>query len=151
MPVPMEYVHASQDFDRFMLDARQQLNHATTHQTFQTVQSVLIVFRRRLEVAEALAFADVLPAVLRAIFVSEWDVDEDIRPFTDRQTLTKEVQQFRRNHDFSPDTAIEDVAAVLRRHVDVAALDNVLTKLLPGAAHYWSSPARETGHVEGRM
>jgi uncharacterized protein (DUF2267 family) len=39
------------------------------------VQGVLQTFRRRLEISEAIRFAGVLPPVLRAIFVADWDQD----------------------------------------------------------------------------
>jgi uncharacterized protein (DUF2267 family) len=98
---------------------------------------VLQAFRRRLSVKEALLFAEELPPVLRAIFVSDWDVDEPRRPFEDRATMTKEVQALRGDHNVSPDTAIHDVALALRRNMNEEALDRVLAKLPPGAAEFW--------------
>ena len=37
MTVPSTFVHASRDLERFLLDARDELSHATTHQTWQSV------------------------------------------------------------------------------------------------------------------
>ncbi|GGE53556.1 hypothetical protein GCM10007276_33220 [Agaricicola taiwanensis] len=137
MTVPQEYAHASQVFDRFLDDMRVALGHGTSHQTYQTVESVLRVFRRRLTVDEALVFAAALPAVLRAIFVMDWDIHEPRREFFSRESLGREVQDFRKNHDFSPDNAIAVMASVLRRHVDPLAFDLALSKLPPKAREFW--------------
>ena len=102
------------------------------------VEGVLRTFRRRLTVTEALAFADVLPPLARALFVSSWDVREPLRPFGPAAELTAEVKALRRDHNFSPDNAIEAVAIALRRHLDEAALDQLLARLPPGAAEFWA-------------
>ena len=141
MPMPLEYAQASTDFDNFMQELRVELNHETTHQTFQTVQSVLVVFRRRLSVAQGLWFADVLPPVLRAIFVKDWNPGPPL-PFADAATLGREVQGYRASHDFSPDDAIPRLARVLRHHLpDPIAFDRVLEKLPEGARAFWMPPA----------
>jgi uncharacterized protein (DUF2267 family) len=142
--MPMEYAHASQQFDCFVEELRIRLGHETRHQTFQTIQSVLRVFRRRLPVAEGLRFADALPAVLRALFVEDWDIDEPVRSFATLREMNNEVREFRINHDFSPPTAIEDVAFVLRHHVDPIGLHRALQCLSPEASAFWhvtASPA----------
>jgi uncharacterized protein (DUF2267 family) len=48
LTVPSTFVHASRDLERFLLDARDELGHATTHQTWQSVLAVLVTFRARL-------------------------------------------------------------------------------------------------------
>ena len=138
MPMPMEYRRASADFDAFMLDLRDQAGLATTNQTYTMLQAVLQVFRRRLRVSEAVAFASVLPPVLRAIFVSDWNVDEPCRAFGTRAEMTREARELRPEHNFSTETAIADVAGVLRRHVDVSAFDRMLDRLPPAARAFWA-------------
>lgn len=137
MTIPMEYRQASVDFDRFIVDARDISGLQTTNQAYTMVQAVLRVFRCRLDVEDAILFADVLPPVLRAIFVAEWDLEEPRSPFSGRTAMTREVQEFRGDHNISPDTAIADVAAALRRNVDEAKLDRVLSRLPPGAGDFW--------------
>ena len=100
-------------------------------------QGVFQVFRRRLPTKDAIAFANVLPICLRALFVSGWDVDEEKRPFESRDVMTREVQSLRKEHNFSPETAIQDVAQTLRRHVDEAAFDKLLAQLPEGALEFW--------------
>ncbi|TCL73661.1 uncharacterized protein (DUF2267 family) [Rhizobium sp. BK251] len=135
--MPMEYQLASQDFERFLADARDISMLATRNQTYTMVQGVLQVFRRRLDLRDALRFADVLPPVLRAIFVADWDPDEARLPFEDRAAMAREVQALRGNHNLSPDTAISDVAAALRKNVDVAAFEALLATLPQGARDFW--------------
>jgi len=135
--IPMEYRQASADFDRFMLNARDIAALQTTNQAYTMVQAVFYAFRCRLEVTDALLFAEVLPPVLRAIFVAEWNLKEPAAPFAERRAMTREVQAFRGDHNISPDTAITDVAAALRRNVDEAMLDRVLARLPAGAVDFW--------------
>ncbi|MQW98291.1 DUF2267 domain-containing protein [Sinorhizobium fredii] len=137
MTIPMEYRQASADFDRFILDARDTAGLQTTNQAYTMVQAVLQTFRRRLEISEALIFANALPPVLRAIFVADWDLEEPTVPFSGRVAMTREVQAFRGNHNVSPDSAIADVAAALRRNIDEAKLDRVLVRLPQGAVDFW--------------
>jgi len=96
------------------------------------------VFRRRLTPEQAVAFANALPAVLRAIFVADWRLDEPRRPFLPLPELNRELQQFRKNHDFSPDNAIEIVAPLIRGAADPVHFDRVLSGLPPDAADFWA-------------
>lgn len=138
MPMPMEYRQASRDFDAFMEDLRDTAMLATTHQAYTMLQGVLQVFRRRLTVQQALDFADVLPPVLRAIFVSDWNVEEPQRAFASREAMSLEARELRPDHNFSTETAIADVAAALRRHVDPNAFERVLASLPPAASDFWA-------------
>jgi len=137
MPVPPQYQRATDDFFAFLAEARDQAGLSTVNQSYTMVQGVLQTFRRRLSLADAIRFAGVLPAVVRAVFVADWDPDEARQPFGDRAAMTAEVLALRPNHNFSPDTAIRDVAAALRRHVDVPAFEAMLASLPEGAAEFW--------------
>jgi uncharacterized protein (DUF2267 family) len=138
MIIPMEFQHASEDFEPFLRDARDISGLSTRNQTYTMVQAVLLTFRRRLSVIEPIRFANILPPVLRALFVTDWDPEEPQREFRDRADLTLEVLSLRRDHNFSPETAIRDVATALRRHVDETALDDLLRRMPPGAAQFWA-------------
>ena len=96
------------------------------------------VFRRRLLTKDAIAFANILPICLRALFVTDWDTDEKRKPFTDREAMTAEVKLLREEHNFSTDTAIRDVAQALRRHVDEEVFDALLAQLPEGAVEFWA-------------
>lgn len=69
------------------------------------------------------------------LFVADWDLDEPMRPFEDRDEMTREVQSLRLQHNYAPDSSIRDVAKALRHNVDETALDRVLATLNEGA-HY---------------
>jgi len=137
MPVPPEYQHATDEFYKLLVDARDSAGLTTTNQAYTMVQGVFQVFRRRLEVKEAVRFMNVLPVGARALFAAEWDVEEPKRPFEDRAIMTKEVRALRSEHNYAPETAIRDVAIALRRNVDQAAFDRVLATLHQGETQFW--------------
>jgi uncharacterized protein (DUF2267 family) len=101
-------------------------------------------------VPQALAFADILPCVLRAIFVADWRPADPL-PFADRATLTREAQAVRPHHNLTPDHVIGALARVLRRHVLAIDLDRVLATLPPGAAEFWHVPPDEAAGLTVRF
>lgn len=140
MPVPAEYWNASKDFEAFLQDVRDTCMLQTHHQAYHTLRAVLHVFRSHLSVSQALAFADVLPPVTRAIFVEGWQCAGHPSDFPSRTKLQQEVKSIRRDHNLAPDSAIADVAAALRRSsIDKRDLDNILKTLPAGAVEYWST------------
>jgi uncharacterized protein (DUF2267 family) len=138
--IPMEFQHASEEFQAFLKDARDASGLTTRNQTYTMVQAVLQTFRRRLEVSEAIRFAGVLPPLLWALFVTDWDPDEPKRAIAGPADLAREVQSLRQNHNFSPNTAIQVIASAVRRRVDSAAFDETLRRLPPEAADFWKTP-----------
>ena len=140
MPMPMEYRQASVDFDRFMEDLKEVSMLSTSHQAYTMLQAVLQVFRRRLTVQQALEFANVLPPVLRAIFVSDWDSTEAMREFSIEAEMMAEVRSLRYNHNLSTDSAIRDVAEAVRRNIDPVVFDRALSKLSQAARDFWLMP-----------
>ena len=138
MTIPLEIQRATEEFDKFLHMARDEAGLATRNQAYTMVEAVLLTFRRRLDVDQAIRFAAILPPVLRAIFVANWDIHEAKRPFQNRQVLTREVQSLRKDHNFAPDSAIYDVAKALRAHIAQMELDDFLTGLSDEAREYWS-------------
>ena len=139
MPVPREYQRATDEFQAFLASARDAAALGSTHQAYTMTQGVLQTFRRRLELADAVRFASVLPGLVRALFVAEWDPAEPRRPFEDRAAMTREAQRLRPDHNLAPDSCIRDVARALRRHLpDEAAFERVLATLPPGARDFWA-------------
>lgn len=139
MPVPPEYQRASLDFESFLVDACECAGLVTTNQAYTMVEGVLRTFRRRLSVAEGLAFANVLPPVLRALFVEDWDSSAPVQPFASREAMTAEVQALRAAHNFSPAHAISSVATALRKHVQHERLEQVLSRLPEGSVQFWAA------------
>ena len=137
MPVPSEYQRATDDFYKLLTDVRDSAGLTTTNQAYTVLQGVLQVFRRRLDVKDAIRFLSVLPVGVRALFVADWDTDEPRRDFEDRALMTLEVQALRAEHNYAPETAIHDVAVALRRNVDQTAFERVLALLPRDAAEFW--------------
>ena len=81
MTVPIEYESAFRDLDRLLRDARDEAGLVSINQSYTMVQGVFEVFRRRLSLADAIRFANILPAGIRALFVADWDPSEAQRPF----------------------------------------------------------------------
>ncbi len=141
MPMPSEYALAQRQFDAFMAELQEELSTISRNIAYTTLQSVFIVFRRRLSVAQAIDFAQYLPPILRAIFVSEWNPAEPLRPWGALDVLDQEVKTIRQHHNFSKDGAIAAVSTVLWRHVDAYRFRFVLERLGPQAKAFWANGA----------
>lgn len=142
MTVPREYGIASRDFERFLIAARDSLGCETTHRAYAAVRAVLLVFRRHLSQRDAIRFANALPPLIRALFVADWDMDAGPVPlFGDRDSLTREVQAVRTDHNVAPEDVIAAVARALMEHVDRDSLERALATLPDQARAYWRSEA----------
>lgn len=137
MTIPEEYRNASEDFETFLLDVRELSGLQTTHQCYTMLQGVLQVFRRRLTVIDAARFAARLPPLLGALFISDWDVSEPLRPFAQIDAMNREVKMLRHNHNVSVDDAIQCVSKVLQRHLGDDGMSAALRDLPPQAAAFW--------------
>jgi uncharacterized protein (DUF2267 family) len=137
MPVPNEYQRATDDFYSFLLDARDMAGLWSTHVTYTMTQGVFQVFRKRLSIRQSIEFANILPVGLRALFVSDWNMDESKKEFQSREAMTQEVRNLRKEHNFSTDDAIGVIATVLRKHVDEKRLDKVLENFPEGSVEFW--------------
>jgi uncharacterized protein (DUF2267 family) len=151
MPMPWSYRHATKDWRAFLADAQERLGTPTDNTTYTAVQGVLIAFRRRLTPRQAAAFAQALPAVLRALFFDGWNPDDPPRPFASRAEMAAEARALRPHHNLTPDHAIEAVAWALRRHVHQDDLDRVLATLPEGAIDFWAVPVEDPNELERRI
>jgi uncharacterized protein (DUF2267 family) len=138
MTLPLEYQKASVDFERFMVAARDAAGLQTTNMAWTMVEGVLLAFRRRLTTRQAIEFANVLPPLIRALFLDDWHPDYEPEPFVTREALTAEVQGLRCKHNFAPANSIEAVAFALRSVVDQDALSRVLAALPAEARAFWT-------------
>lgn len=151
MPMPATYRDASKAYRAFLDDLQHRTGLVSDNSAYTAADSVLQVFRRRLSVAEALAFADTLPAVLRAIFVYGWDAGAAPLPFGSRTEMTAEAQAIRRDHNLTPDDAIEAVAWALRRQVNARDFDRVLGQIGPEAQAFWHVDVDEPSELDRRF
>lgn len=150
MPMPWTYRQASREWDAFLSDAREALSTPTDTMTYTAVTGVFRTFRRRLTPEQAIAFAQVLPAVLRALFVADWTFDAPLAPGI-RADWTAEAKAQHPNHHLTPDDCVEAVALALRKSVLPEDLARVLTTLPALAAEYWSVPGLDTARLGPRI
>ncbi|MCF4097333.1 DUF2267 domain-containing protein [Maritalea mediterranea] len=137
MPMPQEYQRATIIYDQLLTELCEELHLATRNQAYTLLQSVLLVFRRRLTAPQVLLFAAVLPPMVRAIFVAGWHEAEYVPLFSTGDDLIEEVKDLRRAHNFADEHAIIGVTRVLRRYLDDQQLDAVLADISHEAADYW--------------
>lgn len=139
MTLPFEYQNASLEFERFLLDARDYADLVTTNMAWSMVVGVLHTFRRRLTVKQVIRFSTVLPPVIRALFLEQWNPDQEVADFGTEEELLEEVRSVRPDHNFSPPHAISAVAKALRNRVDQVEFARALAELPPGATQFWST------------
>lgn len=118
---------------------------------YTAVDAVLQVFRRRLTAQQGLEFADILPCVLRAIFVDQWDVTKAPAPFVERSALLAEVKRIRPNHNLTPDNAIEATAWAIRRCTNKRDFERALRSLPEEATAFWHVDVDDPAELEQRV
>jgi uncharacterized protein (DUF2267 family) len=138
MTWPLEYQKAPFEFERFMVAARDAAGLNTTNMAWTMVEGVFLAFRRRLHISQAIEFSNLLPPMVRALFVQDWHPQDPPAPFGSREAWMAEVRSLRPEHNFSPDGAVEAVAAALRRVVDEEKLDRLLASIGPEAKDFWT-------------
>jgi uncharacterized protein (DUF2267 family) len=141
MPMPWTYRHATREWRAILADARDRMGLESDNMAYTAIEGVLRAFRRRLTVEQAIGFAAVLPAVPRAIFVSDWDVTAPPIPFGPLEAMLREAQAHRAAHALTPANAIEATAWALRRAIRPPEFERALAALPPEARAFW--------HVEG--
>ncbi len=141
MPMPWIYRHATKDWKAFLADAKEGLGLDSDNMSYTAVQGVLLTFRHRLAPKDVMAFADQLPAVLRALFVAGWDPERPPLPWTPRAALEEEARTHRLAHNLTPSEPIAPVARALRRATTARDFDRMLARLAPEAQAYWQVDA----------
>lgn len=140
MPMPWTYRKATREWQAFLAEARTAMDLTSDNAAFTAVEGTLRAFRRRLTPQQAIDFAHVLPSVLRALFVSDWHLDEGPIPAGNRADWTAEAMALRPHHNLTPPNCVEATALALRQSVLREDLDRVLATLPPFAAEFWSTP-----------
>jgi uncharacterized protein (DUF2267 family) len=151
MPMPWTYRQATREWQAFLADAQAEMGLSTDHSTFTAVEGVLRAFRVRLTPQEAVDFAQVLPAVLRAIFVADWDLSVPPKPAGTRDDWTDEAKALRRHHNIAPANCVAATAIALRRAILRPDLERVLSRLPPFAAEFWSTPGIDPATLGPRI
>ncbi|MFZ1481302.1 MAG: DUF2267 domain-containing protein [Paracoccaceae bacterium] len=79
MPMPWTYRQSSREWQAFLADSRDAMDLSSDNAAFTAVEGVFRAFRRRLTPQQAIDFAQVLPATMRALFVADWQLTEPPR------------------------------------------------------------------------
>ena len=137
MPYPTEYEHAGRCFAEFLAEVKAISELGSSHMAYTMAQGVFQVFRRRVSLQDAIRFSNLLPAGIRALFVADWEPDEEPRRFENREAMTREVRLLRPDHNFSTDKAISQVAKALRKQVDERRFEQLLQRISPEARAFW--------------
>jgi uncharacterized protein (DUF2267 family) len=139
MPMPWTYRQATREWQAFLAEARAAMDLTSDNATFTAVEGVLRAFRRRLTAQQAIDFAQVLPSVLRSLFVADWQLADPV-PSGIRDDWTTEAMALRPHHNLTPPNCVEATALALRKSILREDLDRVLATLPPFAVEFWSTP-----------
>ncbi len=150
MPMPWTYRQATREWQAFLSEARAAMELTSDNTTFTAVEGVLRAFRRRLAPQQAIDFAQVLPSVLRALFVADWRLDPPVPPGT-RADWTAEAKALRPHHNLTPANCVAATALALRKSVLREDLDRVLATLPPFSAEFWSTPGIDPATLGPRI
>jgi len=137
MPYPHEYTVATDRFADFLGDVKEEADFGSRHMAYTMVQGVFQVFRRRIDFKSAIRFANVLPVGMRALFIDEWDTEEERLQFTNLETMNEEVKKLRPDHNFATQSAIQQVAVAVKKYVDLEEFRNVLSEISEEALAFW--------------
>lgn len=148
MPYPPEYERAGKVFTSFLTDVKNNADFGSSHMAYTLAQGVFQVFRRRLEIKEAILFSNTLPAGIRSLFVADWDVEDPIKNFQDRESMNLEVRKLRSDHNFAhlSEDPILHVSKALSKYVDESKHKAVLRKLPKGALEFWTDQSPKAAH-----
>lgn len=139
MPMPWTYRQATREWQAFLADAKSAMNLTSDNAACTAVEGVLHAFRRRLTPQQAIDFAQVLPSVLRALFIADWQLADPVARGS-RADWTAEAMALRPHHNLTPPNCVEATALALRKAVLRHVLDRVLATLPAFAAEFWSTP-----------
>lgn len=143
MPMPWTYRHPETEWRGFLEDIREILDTPSSNVAYTAAEGVLTAFRHRLTPEEALAFADALPCVIRALFVQGWRMEKP-RPWASRDDYAAEARALRRDHNFAGERVVEAVSYGLHRAIGADRLRKALAAIGPEAQAFWEL----TGHAE---
>ena len=151
MPMPWTYRHASKEWRAFLDDVKERMSLDSYNMAYTAVDAVFQVFRRRLTAQQGLRFAELLPSVPRAVFVTGWHVTKPPAPFKPRNELIAEVKQVRQNQNLTPDNAIEATAWAVRRCTNARDFERVLATLPVKAQAFWHVDVDDPAELKQRI
>ena len=137
--MPMEIAYASRQFLE-LLAALKRTAYLETHtQCYAMLRAVLHEFRRYLTIPQALALADALPPIVRAIFVEDWQPADPPRPPSPQAFDAAVTRRLAPHHAPPGDIALR-VFEVLQDRSAQPKLARALAALPAGLRTLWHPP-----------
>ena len=140
MTMPQEIELASKQFGDLLGELKQRALLETRNQCYAMMGAVLHEFRDHLSTAQAIAFADGLPPLVCAIFVTAWRPGDEPVAFTSRQAFSDAVVRRLSPHHFPPASLVADVFALLAPRLDSARSAAVIDELPNGLRELFAGP-----------
>jgi uncharacterized protein (DUF2267 family) len=137
--MPWTYRHGDTEWRRFLDDIRVWMDAASDNVAYTTAEGAFRAFRARLTVDQTARFAQVLPAMPRALFFEAWHPTEP-KPWGDTALYLQEIKSLRADHNFATDRALAAVSVALHRAVGPERLARALAEIGPEATAFWSVP-----------
>lgn len=136
--MPFTYRHATDEWRGFLKDLRDETLIISDNVLYTGTQAVLHAFRARICVQDALDFANLLPAILRAIFVADWQIAPP-RPWPTRDDLRSEMLDLRRDHNFCPPDLLEVLLRAIPATTRRMEFDRLMIRIGPEAGDFWAT------------
>jgi uncharacterized protein (DUF2267 family) len=128
MTIPLDVTNATEQLETWVTELQARAMLGSVNQSFPMLRAVLQEVRDRVTVDDALRLADALPALVRGVMLEKWH-PQPPDPGAGRPFL-EAVKARVAGHHAPPDSIVDDVLAVLARHVYQQYLP-VLTARLP--------------------
>ena len=141
MPMPWTYRHGDTEWRRFLADIREEMGTPSDNVAYTTAQGTFRAFRARLTVDQVAGFAQVLPAMPRALFFEGWQPAAPL-PWAEPATYLAEIKALRAHHNLSNDHALTAVSIALHRAVGPDRLATALDAIGPEARAFWAVKGR---------
>jgi uncharacterized protein (DUF2267 family) len=136
MPMPWTYRHGDTEWRRFLDDVRDVMGAPSDNVAYTTTEGAFRAFRSRLTVEEVARFAQVLPAMPRALFFEGWHPAPPV-PWADTSSYVTEIKSLRADHNFANDLALTAVSLAVHRAVGPERLARALDAIGPEARAFW--------------
>ena len=137
MPMPFTYRHATDEWRRFLKNMRERTLIDSDNVIYTALEGLFVSFRQRVPPQQVLRFADELPAMMRAILLSHWDIEAPLKPWIPPEEIEREILTFRRDHNFANAGILDDLIWGIRREIRQIDFDRVLAGMDPQAQILW--------------
>ena len=137
MPMPQEIAYASKQFMELLGALKERALLETHNQCYAMLRAVLHEFRSYMTIKQAIAFADGLPPLVRAIFVEGWQPADEPPPPPSRKEFASAVARRLAPHHYAPDNLASDVFAVLVPRAERTKIARVMDELPADLNNLW--------------